>query len=154
MRYFCVTGGDMFSFRIPKITTRDMRLLERYAAQKDSFLFDAERNLRAVQSKCEYLAKVFGVSYSTVICLRSHVANVSIFLPLWDLGREEWALLQRLRPCLAGITVYPFRFGLKIIFKIKYFGDETICVEKDLGEILQNYVKKQKAPFRGLFSYR
>ncbi len=142
MKYFCVNGGDIFSFRLPKITTRDVRLLERYTGQKDSFSLDAEQNLRTVQSKCEYYAKTFGVPYSTEICLRSRIACVNIFLPLWYLRHEEWALLQQLRPCLAGISVYPFRFGLKIVFAIKYFGDESGCAEKDLDQIFQNYVKK------------
>ncbi len=142
MKYFCVNGGDIFSFHLPKITTRDVRLLEGCVGQKDNFYRGAEQNLRTVQSKCENYAKAFGVSYSTEICLRSRTANISIFLPLWYLRRGEWALLQQLRPCLAGINVHPFRFGLKIVFRIKYFGDEPDCVEKDLGEILQSHVEK------------
>ena len=139
MKYYCVSGGDLFSFDIPKITTRDMRLLGKNCAQKECFLLDAEQNLRTVQCKCAQLAKAFGVSCSTTVCLRSRSMCVSIFLPLWNLHREEWNLLQQLQPHLSGIHVYPFRFGLKILFHIKYFGNEENCIEKDLAEIYQKY---------------
>ena len=142
MKYYCVSGGDLFPFDIPKITTRDMRLLQKNYAKKECFLPDAEQNLRTVQCKCAQLAKAFGVCYSTTVCLRSRTACVSIFLPLWNLRREEWEGLQQLRPHLSGIHVYPFRFGLKILFHIKYFGNEENRIEKDLAEIHQKYTDK------------
>ena len=103
---------------------------------------DTEQNLRTVQCECAQLAKAFGVSCSTTVCLRSRSVCVSIFLPLWNLHREEWNLLQQLQPHLSGIHVYPFRFGLKILFHIKYFGNEENCIEKDLAEIYQKYTDK------------
>ena len=142
MKYYCVNGGGLFPFDIPKITTRDMRLLEKNSAQKECFSPDAEQNLRIVQCKGAQLAKAFGVSFSTTVCLRSRAAYVSIFLPLWNLRREEWNLLQQLRPHLSGIHASPFRFGLKILFHIKYFGNEENRIEKDLAEIYQKYTDK------------
>ena len=140
MRYFCVKGDLSFPLYIPQITTRNARLLKEYTTQKESFLPDAENDLLAVQSACTRWAKEFRTEYSTEICLRSSIANITVFVPLWNLRHKDWELLQQLRSHLVGITAHPFAFGLKILFKVKYFPCQISNVEKDLKEILQNYV--------------
>ena len=142
MKYDCVNGGELFSFHIPKISTRDVRLLEKSDRQRGELFPEAEQNLRAVQTKCRSLATSFGVSFSTAFCLRSQTVCVRIFLPLWELRREEWGALQKLRPHLTGIRAYPFRLGLEIIFYIKYFTGQASDIEKDFEEIYQRYTDK------------
>ena len=139
MRYFCVRGDPSFPFYIPKITSRNARLLKDYTAQKQSFLADAENNLHAVQAACARLAKEFHTEYSTEICLQSNTVRVNVFLPLWNLRCKDWELLQQLSPYLIGISAQPFAFGLKILFKVKYFPRQASSVEKDLQEILEKY---------------
>ena len=143
MKYFRVNGGEIFPFYLPRITSHNVHLLEKYDTQKESFSPVAEQNLRTVQSACTQLAKPFGLAYSTEICLRTHTAHVCVFLPLWYLTKKEIELLWRLKPYLAGIDVHPFGFGLRIIFKIKYFGDEAEHVEKNMKEILLNYTENK-----------
>ncbi len=142
MKRYDVNGGDLFPFAIPKITSRDVRLLERFDPTKDSFCTDAERNLRAVQATCGRLAKKYGVSYSTEISLPDHSAHISIFLPLWNLRHEEWEIFNRLRPHLVGASAKPFAFGLKIVFNARYFPRQASRIEQDLEEIYHNYVEK------------
>ncbi len=142
MKYYSVNGGRLFPFQIPKITTRDARLMEARDAKEGCLLPGAEGNLHAVQAVCERLAQGFGTFFSTEVCLRSKVARVGVFLPLWSLCCGEWELLQGLRQHLAGVTVQPFRFGLQILFLVKFFGTEASTIEKDLKEIYQNYTDK------------
>lgn len=142
MKYYSVNGGCLFPFQIPKITTRDARLIEARDAKEGGLLPDAERNLRAVQAVCESLAQGFGTFFSTDVCLRSKVARIGVFLPLWSLRRREWELLQGLRPYLAGAIVQPICFGLQLTFLVRFFGGEAVSIEKDLKEIYQSYTDK------------
>ena len=111
MKRYDVNGGDLFPFAIPKITSRDVRILERFDPTKDSFCTDAERNLRAVQATCGRLAKKYGGSYSTEISLPDHPAHISIFLPLWNLRHEEWEILTDFVPILSVQAQSPLRLG-------------------------------------------
>ncbi len=142
MKRYDVNGGDLFPFAIPKITSRDVRLLERFDPTKDSFCTDAEQNLRTVQGACDRLAKKYGVSYSTELSLPARSAHVGIFLPLWNLRHEEWEILNKLRPHLIGASAKPFAFGLKILFKVRYFPRQESRIERDLEEIYRHYVEK------------
>ena len=142
MKYFRVNGGDLFPFVIRPITSRDVQLLERLDTQKDGFCAKAEQNLRAVQAACDRLAKAFGVSYSTEISLPDRTAHVGIFLPLWNLRHEEWQICNRLCPHLVGISAHPFAFGLKIVFRVRYFPHQASHLETDMAEFHRNYVEK------------
>ena len=142
MRYFRVEGDTSLPFYIPKITMQHARLLEKRVMQPQSLLPDAERHLLAVQSACTRWAKEFGTPLSTEICLRSCTAHASAFIPLWNLRRKDLEILQELRPHLVGITARPFAFGLKLLFKVRYFPCPTSSIDKDLEKILKEYAEK------------
>ena len=142
MKYFRISGGDVFPFSLPKITTRDVRLLERSTAPTAGLAPGAEQNLRAVQAECARWAAAFGANYSTQICLHTKTACVDAFLPLWTLRHCDREVLLRLRPHLCGITVSPFGFGLKIVFKVKYFHGAPCRIDQELACVFRDYTEK------------
>ena len=139
MRYFCVKGNAALPLYLPKITARHARLLERHIMQNHSFLPDAEKHLLAVQAACAQLTGERRTGYSTKLCLHTGTAHVSVFVPRWNLRPKDLELLRALRPHLVGLVASPFAFGLKLLFKVRYFPHQASSVEQDLREISEKY---------------